>query len=238
MITKANIRDMMNLLLAAYGDKAFPTDNPEKMAQVFNLWTVMFETDEPMEVATAVKDCIATLQFPPKIADIKSRIAQNRMAGQLTEMEAWTIISNAVERSNSREEAQRIFDSLPKIIQRTVGSASKLRAWRSVEDEQFETVIASNCMRSYRTLAQREAGYYALPADMQKEESWRLDSHQPSLALSEPKPKIEYEKPEWMTEIEKRPANPKVEAFMKPITEKEKQRVEDAETRKGMRYLK
>jgi hypothetical protein len=104
-MTQKDINTMMDLLVAAYGEKAFPIDNPKKMAKVSNLWSVMFAEYEPAEVAVAVKDCIATLQFPPKIADIKSRMAQNRLAGQMTEMEAWALIRKAVEESNSRENA-------------------------------------------------------------------------------------------------------------------------------------
>lgn len=190
---------MIDLLTAAYGEKAFPLDDAKKMIKVINLWTVMFEADDPLEVAVAVKDCIATLQFPPKIADIKSRISQNRLAGQMTEMEAWALIRDAVERSGSREEAQQIFDQLPMIIQRTVGSPSQLRGWRMIDDEQFETVTASNCMRTYKVLAQREAGYHALPADMQRLESWRIEQPEQAKLPEPPKPKkLAYEKPDWM----------------------------------------
>lgn len=199
MITRENIADMMDLLLAAYGDKAFPIDDPEKMTKIVNLWAVMFTDDDPSEVLIAVKDCIATLQFPPKIADIKKRIADNRLEGQMTEMEAWALIRHAVENANSREKAEQIYEGLPPIIQRTVGSASQLRGWRVVEDDQFETVVASNCQRTYRALAQREAGYHALPPDIQKAEAWRLEK--PKMAeLPEPEQpqKIAYEKPEWM----------------------------------------
>ena len=199
MISKQNIKDMMDLLLAAYGDKAFPTDDPEKMAKVINLWTVMFEQDEPQEVLFAVKDCIATLEFPPRIADIKRRIAKQRMMGQMTEMEAWTVIRKAVDNATSREKAEELFSGFPKILQRTVGSASQLKGWRVVDDEQFETVVASNCMRTYRMLAEQEAGFHALPADLQEAERWRIDGPQ-TTALPEPeKPKkLAYEKPEWM----------------------------------------
>jgi len=203
MITKQNIADMMDLLVAAYGDKAFPQE-PQKMAKVVNLWTIMFEHDDPREVLVAVKDCIATLQFPPKIADIKTRIAQNRLEGQMTEMEAWAHIRMAVEQSTSREKAEEIFEGLPKIIQRTVGSASQLRGWRVVNDEQFETVVASNCQRTYRQLAQREAGWHALPPDIQQAEVWRVET--PKLAeLPEPEQpkKLAYEKPDWMIRRER-----------------------------------
>lgn len=203
MITKQNIADMMDLLVAAYGDKAFPSE-PQKMAKVVNLWTVMFEHDDPREVLVAVKDCIATLQFPPKIADIKQRISANRLAGQMTEMEAWAIIRDAVERSTSREEAEKIYKQLPKIIQRTVGSASQLRGWRVVDDDQFETVVSSNCQRTYRTLAQREAGYHALPPDIQQVEQWRIEKpKQAELPEPEKPKKLNYEKPDWMIRREK-----------------------------------
>ena len=198
MITKQNIADMMDLLVAAYGDKAFPSE-PQKMAKVVNLWTIMFEHDDPREVLVAVKDCIATLQFPPKIADIKTRIAQNRLAGQMTEMEMWALVRRAVEDSTSREKAEEIYNGLPKIVQRTVGSASQLRGWRVVDDDQFETVVASNCQRTYRQLAQREAGYHALPPDIQQAEQWRIEKpKQAELPEPEKPKKLSYEKPEWM----------------------------------------
>ena len=196
MMTVQNIGEMLQLLEAAYGLSLYKDVNREN---VVKLWSVMFADDDPAEVGVAVKNCIATLQFPPKIADIKSRMAQNKMAGQMTEMEAWQIIRRAVEDSNSREKASEIFGQLPKIIQRVVGSGSQLKAWRTVEDDQFETVVASNCMRTYRILAQREAGFYALPSDLQQVESWRIEAPK-QIALPEPeKPKkVAYEKPEWM----------------------------------------
>ena len=199
MMTSDDINTIMDLLIAAYGEKSYPIDDPKKMAKISNLWSVMFADDNPAEVLIAVKDCIATLQFLPKIADIKQRISANRLAGQMTEMEAWAIIRDAVERSTSREEAQKIYDRLPKIIQRTVGSASQLRGWRIVDDDQFETVVASNCMRTYKMLAQREAGYHALPTDIQQEEQWRIEKpKQAELPEPEKPKKVAYEKPEWM----------------------------------------
>ena len=199
MITRENIANMMDLLVTAYGFKAFPTDNPQKMQKTVDLWAIMFEHDEPKEVLVAVKDCIATLQFPPKIADIKMRIAQNRLAGQMTETEAWSLIRKAVEDATSREKAEEIYKGLPKIIQRTVGSPSQLRGWRVVDDAEFETVVASNCQRTYRQLAQREAGYHALTPDVQQAEQWRIDTpKQAELPEPEKPKKLNYEKPEWM----------------------------------------
>ena len=195
MITDSDMEMILDLLISAYGEKAYPLDDPRKMLKVKNLWAVMFADDDPKEVLTAVKDCIATLQFPPKIADIKTRIAQIKLSGQLTEMEVWQMVRRAVEDANSYDKAKQIYNALPPIIQRTVGSVSQLRVWRAVSDEQFETVIMSAVCRTYRQLATREAGYHALPADVQQAESWRIEKpEQPELPA--PK-KISFEKPEW-----------------------------------------
>lgn len=197
MITDANIEQVLDLLVTAYGEKAYPLDDPKKMIKVKNLWTVMFADDEPIEVLTAVKDCIATLQFAPKIADIKSRIAQNRLSGQLTELEVWQIVRKAVEDSDSISKAKQIYNTLPKIVQNVVGSPSLLRSWRSVEDAQFETIIMSLVTRTYRTIAAREAGYHALPQDIQDAERWRIDGAKKPEALPAPEAQ-KYELPaEW-----------------------------------------
>ena len=200
MMTEEDIAKTLDLLVSAYGEKAFPElSDKKKLEKINDLWAVMFVDDDPAEVLIAVKDCIATLKFKPTIADIKTRMAQNKMAGQMTEMEAWAVIREAVERSNSRAEAEEIYNSLPKILQRVVGSPSQLRGWRVVPDEQFETVIASNVQRTYRLLAEHQSSYHALTADVQKQEQWKVDGPQ-NVGLPEPeKPKrLAYEKPEWM----------------------------------------
>ena len=174
MITQEDFGIVMDLLLAAYGDKAFPVNDKAKMNKTLHLWSVMFEDDSPEEILVAVKDCIATLQFPPRIADIKGRIAQNRMAGQPTEMEAWTMVYKTVMGCDSLKTARDLFDKLPRIAQELVGMPEQLMDWKEVDGNKLVTVVASNFMRSYKVKAEREASYHALPADMQKVESWKL----------------------------------------------------------------
>ena len=173
-MNKENISQMMDLLVAAYGEKAYNADSPEKMAKVMNQWTVMFKDDDPGEVLIAVKDCIATLQFAPKIADIKSRISQNRMAGQPTEMEAWAMVYKSVMESDGMNKARQLFDALPVIAQDLVSMPEQLLDWKEADGKTLTTVIASNFMRSYKVKAEREASYHALPADMQIAEAWKL----------------------------------------------------------------
>ena len=245
MMTDDNIAEIMDLLISNYGEKAYPINEPKKMAKITNLWAVMFADDDPAEVLVAVKDCIATLQFPPKIADIKSRIAQNRMAGQPTEMEAWAIIRDAVEQSDSLDKAKQMFSGFSKTIKRTVGSPSQLRAWRIVPDEQFETVIASNCQRTYRLLAEREAAWHQLTPDVQEIESWRIEQPKSAKLPAPEEPKrLAYEKPDWdnqreqrIPELTKKHEN-RINAFLVPMTADEKKMIEAREEARSMRFVK
>ena len=183
MITTENIGQMLELLEGNYGQKFYEGTDRKK---VVNLWKVMFQDDDPAEVAIAVKDCIATLQFPPKVADIKARIAKQRMSGQMTEMEAWSRTVDAINHSYGKEDADKQFFHLPAILQKVVGTPAQLRGWRSVDEAQLQTVVMSAFLKSYRELSQREATYHALPTDLQKQEEWMIAK--PVMdALPEPK---------------------------------------------------
>ena len=167
-----NLGNLLDLLEIAYGKKALYEDSTKEKKLV--LWETMFANDDPVEVAVAVKDCIATLQFPPKIADIKSRISQHKLAGQFTEMEAWALVRKAIDASGTKEETQKAFDALPKIIQRTIVEPKQLKRWRQIDEYELETVVQSNFMRSYKVMRDREASYHALPADLQQLEAWKI----------------------------------------------------------------
>jgi len=183
MMTAADIGEMLDLLEGNYGKKF---SEEYDRAKVLNLWKVMFKDDDPVEVAIAVKDCIATLQFPPKVADIKARVSKQRMSGQMTEMEAWSKVVDAINRAYGKEDADKQFFQLPAILQKVVGTPSQLRGWRSVDEAQLQTVVMSAVLKSYRELVQREATYHALPTDIQRQEEWRLSK--PVMdALPEPK---------------------------------------------------
>lgn len=229
MITRKNIAEMMDLITAAYGEKTFP-DSPERMSKVINLWSVMFKDDDPVEVLLAVKDCISTLQFAPKIADIKSRISRTRLQGQMTELEAWVTVRNAVKRAKSAAEANAAFLHLPAILRRIVVEPSTLREWNKLPADTLEGVIASNFQRSYRETARLEAAYNALPKDIQAEQSWMVDEPAETAMLPEPaQPKsideihngleADTQKFRVMQGIEAKPKySSAVTSFLKPLT--------------------
>lgn len=182
MITTQNIGVMLQLLEANYGSKFYdgvPKEN------VVKLWASQFKDDDPALVLQGVQNCINTMPYKPTIADIRKRMAQAKMKGQMTAMEAFCEISKAVSRSYDRDSAVKAYNDLPPILRKVVCFPSQLTSWRKVSDESFQTVIMSAIRESYKESAQLEADYYALPGKLQKAEGWRVDNPDQA-ALPEP----------------------------------------------------
>lgn len=216
--------------------------------QVFSAWYDMFRGDDAAEVKRAVIAYICTNTYAPTVAGIKGIMAENRMAGQMTEIEAWARIREAINKANGRYEAAEAFTALPPILQKLVYEPKRLREWRVCSDDTLEGVIASNVQRSYRELAKREAVWYAIPEQLQAEQSWRVDApaHQPE--LPEPQKSISeiveqanaHAAKHGMTmtaELQAKHAD-RVDAFLTPMTKDEKRIVEHREEKRGERFLK
>lgn len=153
--------------------------------RVLDAWYPMFKDDESGDVNRAVIAYICTNTFPPTVAGIKTIMAENRMAGQMTEAEAWQKVRDAADYSTNRDEAKAQYAKLPPLLKRLVGSAGQLVSWRKITEDTFEGVVASNFQRSYRELAKREAVYYAIPGQLQAEQQWRVEGPKEQIALPE-----------------------------------------------------
>lgn len=246
MMTKENIGMLLDILEANYGQKFY--DGVDK-DNVLNLWTMNFRNDDPELVLYGVQCCINTMRYKPTIADVREFMAKKRMKGQMTEIEAFQTIKSAVNKSKSKELSYKAFNELPAICRKIVVNPSQLWDWRVVSEESFETVVASMITRTYRSVAEGDAEFYALPEHLQREESWHIEAPE-QVALPEAK------KPETMTEIldrmdaearayrEKYGITPKadysdkVSAFKAPLTEEDKKRVELREKQKAEWSLK
>ena len=217
--------------------------------RVLNAWYPMFRDDDPAEVNRAVVVYICTEKFAPTVAGIKTIMAENRMAGQMTEMQMWSKVRDAVDGSQNRSAAAEEYAKLPPILRKVVGSPSQLISWRKVSEDTFEGVIASNCQRSYRELAKREAVYYAIPGQLQAEQNWRVDGPRDEIAL--PAPMITKTISQVVEEANSKAAEHRIltdelrqkhasglDAFLAPMTKDEKRIVEKREEKKAERFLK
>ena len=164
-MTREDTLDLLSVLKAAYPN--FYRDMTRQDANhVIDLWFEMFK-DEPAElVALAVKAHIAadTKGFPPHIGAIKDAIVKIQQPNEMTEMEAWGLVQNALR--NGYYGAQEEFAKLPPVVQRLVGSPNQLREWALMDTETVSSVVASNFQRSYKARAKSEREFLALPADV------------------------------------------------------------------------
>jgi hypothetical protein len=127
-------------------------------------WHSFFEHDSFELVEAAVRAYIATSteRFMPNVGQIKEQIRKLTAPEQMSEAEAWTRIKKAL--SNGIYGAEEEYAKLPPVLQRLVGSPSRLREWAQMDADTVESVIGSNIQRSYRAISAQEAEWAKLPA--------------------------------------------------------------------------
>lgn len=156
-------KDTLQIMTAL--EAAYPNyyKNSENREQATKLWAELFADDDVMVVAAAVKSFIANDDkgFPPVIGQIKNLVRSLTTEKEMTEIEAWGLVSAALR--NGFYGAEEEFAKLPPVIQRIVGSPATLRDWAQIDSESVQTVIASNFQRSYRARAKSEREFLALP---------------------------------------------------------------------------
>ena len=104
--------------------------------------------------------------FPPAIGQIKERIRQITQPEEMTEQEAWALVSKALR--NSAYGSEEEFAKLPAELQCVVHDPGQLRQWAMSPAEDVETVIASNFMRSFRAKQKVNKDYMALPTEVKR----------------------------------------------------------------------
>lgn len=156
---------IMAVLRAAY-PQYYAKQSQDDLQGIVNLWAEMFADDSYQTVAMAVKALIKTRvsTFPPGIGEITEMIAKITMPEEMTELEAWAIVAEALRNSayGSREE----FEKLPPVIQKIVGSPAQLHDWSQMDSDTVNSVVASNFQRSYKARAKNEREYMALPSSV------------------------------------------------------------------------
>jgi hypothetical protein len=78
--------------------------------------------------------------------------------------------------------AKEEFEKLPPILKRLAGSPEQLRVWASMGEDEVQTVVASNLMRSYRAIAKKQEVQQTLPSSIkalleQASDKFRIESN-------------------------------------------------------------
>lgn len=156
------------IMIIAY---TYPNFKPQDMSVMVDIWHEMLADYDYNTCAAGLKAYIATdtSGFAPSIGQLIDKVNAITVKDELNEMEAWSLVSNALRNSTYNAEAE--FRKLPPMVQKAVGSASNLRNWAQTDTESVENVIQSNFMRTYRGVVARGREYQKIP------ESVRLVMH-------------------------------------------------------------
>lgn len=149
-MVKEEWKEGVAILKSAYTSQSFLPD-----ALSWNVWLEGLK-DLPYEVVKAsIVVYMQTNHFPPAISDLRE-IASRFMPEkkELTDMEAWSLVSKAV--SNSAYNAEREFEKLPESVQKAVGGIRTLQEWSQLEETIFSSVAQSQFLKAYRGIQTRE----------------------------------------------------------------------------------
>lgn len=145
---------------------SYPNYKPNNISETVDVWQMMLSDYDYNLVAMALKAYILsdTSGFAPSIGQLVAKIQTITKPRELSEMEAWSLVSKAIRNSsyNSVEE----FVNLPLLVQRAVGTPDNLRNWAVSDCQTIESVIQSNFLRTYRTVVKRENEINCMPNDI------------------------------------------------------------------------
>ena len=166
-MTRDDVIKIMSVLRGAY-PHFYRDISKQEAYDTINLWTDMFSNDDASIVSAAVKSLIDgdDKGFPPTIGQVKAKMRLLVGSDELTEAEAWNLVSKAVK--NGLYGAVEEFEKLHPAVKRIVRSPSQLRDWAYMDSDTLHSVVASNFQRSYKVVATREKEIAALPDDVKK----------------------------------------------------------------------
>lgn len=159
-MTREDVKKLLALIAVAYPQSKF---EPSQMT--LDLWVDML-SDLPGEVvAASTKRMIATLKYPPTIADIRGAVAQATQdaRGMLSAGEAWAKVKKAIGRFGSyRGDEARAW--LGEDVWRAV---EYIGGWRDLcLSDDPETVRSAQFERRYDAMVAQQSARIQIPASV------------------------------------------------------------------------
>lgn len=161
-MTRTEVIGVLAVIGTAYPN-FFKGKSEAQKREAIRVYEDFFEDDPGELVYAAVKSLIADGDsgFAPTIGEIRSRMRELMYPDELSESQAWALVSKACQRALYH--AQEEFDKLPCVVKAAVGNPAQLREWAMVDESAFQSVVGSNFQRSYRTHVKRERAAEMLP---------------------------------------------------------------------------
>jgi len=161
-MTREETQDILAMIQGFY-----PNFNPPDKTVAVNAWTAAMAEYSAAVVSTALISFVKTdtSGFAPAPGQLIELIHNISTPEELNEMEAWSLVSNAIRRSIYHADTE--FAKLPEVVQAAVGSASQLRVW-AMDENYSEPVVMSQFLRTCRTEVARKAEWDKLPEKVQR----------------------------------------------------------------------
>ena len=155
-MTRDEVKEIIMIMSCTY-----PNYKPLDLKRTVDIWSVMLAPYKADHIKTALYTYILsdTKGFAPSVGQLIDMLPRD--IPDLTELEAWSIVSKAI--SNSGYNAKSEFEKLPILIQETIGSFELLQEWALMEIETVQSVIQSNFIRNYKQVLLREEKRLKLP---------------------------------------------------------------------------
>lgn len=162
-MTRDETKDVLKVMTVAY-----PNYHPENKTETLNLWAEMLSDYQYGIVLAALKTFIATNTsgFAPSISQLIEIINGMTADSELSESQAWDLVCKAT--ADGYYNSVREFEKLPDTVKRVVGSPQQLKEWSLMEKSTFQSVIASNFNRAYKTELAKEKQLKAMPAEIRQ----------------------------------------------------------------------
>lgn len=147
---------------------AYPNWKPNNISFTVDTWAFMLSDYGYNQIAAALKAYITTDSsgFAPSIGQLIGMLDKIGYDEELSEMEAWALVSKALRNGNYGAETE--FAKLPETVQKALGSPELLRAWAASDMKSIETVVQSNFMRTYRQILESRITERKTPEDVKK----------------------------------------------------------------------
>lgn len=118
----------------------------------FDMWYALLGDLDYKTASEATKEYMMTETRIPTPADIRNKVVNYATRDELTDSEAWALVSKALR--NSAYDSKEQFNALPPLAQRAVGSPEILYVMATSEGYN-ESVESSNFKKTYRALQER-----------------------------------------------------------------------------------
>lgn len=151
-MTKDEVIAVLKILKTSY-PRFYANMTKDEMISTIDLWTEMFEHENPALVAAAVKNLINTFKWPPTIADIKEHMYKLTEQDTDTPIELYNSIKKAI--SNSNYNSFKEFEKLPELCKKFVGTPSQLKEW-ALDPNFNDGVLRGQFLKQFEILKQRE----------------------------------------------------------------------------------